>query len=123
MQALDLFFKMAVPFAILCVIVASVAVSYNRRFGVYDSASGAARRDAINRDYGTMRGAKVIAGIFVMLWGLTCAALVESAGLSAFAIVIGALITIPFMAVCTGVIMIYMFAVHGYANLKARSGQ
>ena len=122
MHALDLFFKLAVPFTILCVIVAKLALGFDRSVGIYDSAEGEARRDAINREYNTNAGAAVIAGIFVVLWGLTLASMIQSTGQVFFSVVIGAVVAIPFMAVCVGVIMVYTFAVHGYANAKRGRG-
>ncbi len=120
MFVLDLFFKLAVPFVIVSVIVAKVALGVDRTVGIYDSAAGEARRDQINRDYKTNRGSAVIAGIFVVLWGLTLAAMVESMGAVFFTFVIGALMIIPFMTVCACVIMVYNLAVHGYAHAKSR---
>ena len=117
---LDLFFSIAVPFIILCVIVAKVALAYNADKGIYQGAEGAHRRDAINEQFRTNRGAIVVAVIFVLLWALTLWGLIESWGATFFTFVIGFLMIIPFMAVCAGVIMIYMFAVHAYANAKYR---
>ncbi|MEM7417785.1 MAG: hypothetical protein AAF389_20010 [Gemmatimonadota bacterium] len=73
-----------------------------------------------NEKYGTTKGAMVIAGLFVVLWGLTVLAMIESWGAIFFTFVIAAVIVIPFMAVCAGAIMIYTFAVHGYAHVRNR---
>lgn len=118
MSLLDLFFAVAVPFTIVCVVVAGVVRSYAARKGIYDGEEGAARRDAINQNFRTNTGAVVIAVIFFALWGLMVAGLVEQWGAILFTFVVSALLLIPFFTVCLGVIMVYMFAVHAYVKLR-----
>ena len=67
-------------------------------------------------------GAAVIAGVFVVLWVLMLLALIEEWGAIFFTFVIAALMILPLLAVCSCVIMVYMFTVHGIANAKARRG-
>lgn len=117
---LDAFFSVAVPLVIFGLILSKVALRVDAVRGIYRGPEGAARRDAINRTFRTNQGAIVIAGLFVVLWGLTVAGLVEKLGAIFFTFVIGVLLIIPFTTVCAVVIAIYMFAVHGYANTRKR---
>lgn len=117
---LDLFFKAAVPFTILCLVAAKVVIAIDRRRGIYATEEGERRRDRINREHRTTRGALVIALIFLVLWILTIASLIEEWGAIFFTFVVGALILIPYMTVCAGAIALYMFVVHARANAKAR---
>ena len=117
---LDLFFKAAVPFLLVCMVVAKIAFAVQRRRGIYASPEGALRRDEINRKYRTNRGAVVITVVFALLWVLMLLALIEEWGAVFFTFVVSALMLIPFMAVCAGAIMIYMFAIHAKANARAR---
>lgn len=82
------------------------------------SVEGESVRDEVNAKYRTNLGAVVIAGIFVVLWGVTVAALIEEWGGIAFTFAVAAFLIIPFLAVCAVVIMLYMFAVHGYAKTR-----
>ena len=118
MPLLDAFFAVAPPFVIISLFLGALAVSYAKSRGVYEGDEGAARRDAVNAKYRTTTGAVVIGGIFVVLWGVTVAALIEQWGAIAFTFVVAAFLIIPFLTVCTAVIMVYMFAVHGYAKTR-----
>ncbi len=118
MSILDAFFTVAPPFAIFSMLFASFAISYAKRRGIYVGEEGEARRDAVNRKYGTNKGAAVIGGFFVLLWLVTVAALVEQWGAILFTWIVSALLIIPYFTVCAAVIMLYMFAVHGYAKAK-----
>ena len=117
---LDLFFKAAVPFLIVCVVVAKIVLGVHRRRGIYSSPAGVQRRDEINRKHKTNLGAAVIAVVFALLWVLMLFALIEEWGAVFFTFVVSALMLIPFMAVCAGAIMLYMFIVHAKANAKMR---
>ncbi len=117
---LDLFFSAAVPFMVICVVVAKLGAAFCERRGVYKTPEGEARRDAINERYRTNLGSLVIAVVFVLLWVLTVYELVQRWGAIFFTFAIGAVIVIPYMAVCAGVIMMYTLAVHGAAKAKSR---
>ncbi len=120
MRLLDAFFTLAVPFIVVCVVVAVVVRSYAERRRIYEGTEGEARRDAINEKFRTNRGAVVIGVIFAMLWGVTVAGLVQESGAVAFTFVVSALLLIPFFTVCVGVIMLYTLAVHAWASYKNR---
>ena len=120
MPILDAFFTVAPPFLLFCLLFASIALSYNKRRGIYEGAEGAKRRDAVNKKYRTTAGAVVIAGVFTMFWGVTVAALLEQWGPRAFTFVVSAILVVPFLTVCAAVIMLYMFAVHGFAKARSR---
>lgn len=120
MQLLDAFFTLAVPFIVVCVVVALVVRSYAERRGIYDNAEGEARRDAVNEKFRTTRGAVVIGVIFAVLWGVTVVGLVQDRGAVAFTFVVSALLLVPFFTVSVGVIMLYTLAVHAYARHKGR---
>lgn len=118
MSILDVFFRFAVPVVIVGVVLAKLGIGFDKVHGIYRGPEGAARRDAINEKFRTNLGAIVIAGLFVVLWGLTVAALVDELGAIFFTFVIAALLIIPFTTVCAVVVLIYTYAVHGYANAK-----
>ena len=120
MSVLDTFFSAAVPFVVVSLVVAQVAQRYASTRGVYEGTDGAARRDAINKRYRTNAGAVVIAAVFLALWGVTVAALVEQWGAIFFTFVISGLLLLPFATVGACAIMLYMFAVHGVAAMKDR---
>lgn len=120
MPLLDAFFAFAVPVGFLCVLVAVGARSYDRVYGIYRGEEGAARRDAINQRFRTNTGALVILAVFLLLWAVTVAGLVERWGAIFFTFVVAVLLLLPFLTVCAGVVMLYMFAVHGYARAKDR---
>lgn len=120
MPLLDLFFTVAVPFLVIVVVVAKLAIAHDRKHGIYRTPEGELRRDEINRRYRTNRGAAVIAVAFLGLWGLTAWALVEKLQGTFFAVVVSGLLLVPFAAVCAGVIALYMFGVHGYAKARSR---
>lgn len=118
MPLLDAFFSVAVPFVIVSFIAAKAALAWQEKNGIYEGAEGAARRDGINEKFRTNQGAIVIAVLFLMLWGVMLAGLIERWGPEFFTFVIAALLLIPFATVCGAAIMVYMFAVHGYAKAK-----
>lgn len=118
MSFLDAFFSIGPPIIIGSLLITTFAVSVARSRGVYEGEEGEKRRDAVNAKYRTTIGAVVIGGIFVMLWGVTVASLIEEWGAIFFTYVVAALLIIPFLAVCAAVIALYMFAVHGYAKTK-----
>ena len=116
---LDVFFGFAIPFVIVSVVLAKVAVAWDRRHGIYRSAEGEQRRDEINRTYGTNKGAIVIGLVFLGIYGLGVASLIEEWGPRFFTFVISALLVIPFLAVTSCAIALYMGLVHVCANMKS----
>lgn len=118
MSLLDAFFRLAVPLVVLAVIFAGVAHRYDRTRGLYRGKAGASRRDEINRRYRTNTGAVVIGVVFLGIWGLLVASLIEQWGAIFFTFVIAVLLLLPVGTVAVCVIAIYMFAVHGFARLR-----
>lgn len=119
---LDLFFKLAVPFTVFCVIIAKVGIGLAKRHGVYSTAEGEQRRDEINRKHRTNRGAAIIATLCALVWILMLFGMIESMGAKFATFLIWALLALPFGTVCTGIIMLYLATVHGLANFKASQG-
>ena len=115
---LDVFFKIAVPVAIGGMVFAKLMIARNNARPFYSGAEGAARRDAINQRYQTNKAAIVIAILFVPIYGLVVAGLIEEWGPKFFTFVISALLLLPTMVVYSVVLMIYCFAVHGVAGRR-----
>ena len=120
MPLLDAFFSVAVPFVVVSIVVAKVAQRYAGARGVHQGADGANRRDGINARYRTNTGAVVIGVLFLALWGVIVAGLVEQWGAVFFTFVVAVLLLLPVTTVAACAIMLYMFAVHGYAAMRNR---
>ncbi|MEE4329913.1 MAG: hypothetical protein V2J10_03540 [Wenzhouxiangella sp.] len=118
MSLLDVFFKIAVPFVVLTMVFAGFALRYDRTRGIYRGEEGASRRDQINRRYRTNTGAVVIGILFLGVWGLLVAGLIEQWGAIFFTFVVAALLLLPVGTVAVCVIAVYMFAVHAFARLR-----
>jgi len=120
MPLLDAFFSLAVPLVVVTVLVAGFALRYDGVRGIYGGEEGAARRDEVNRTYRTNLGAIVIGLIFLGVWGVLVAGLIEQWGAVFFTFVIATLLLLPVFTVAVCVITLYMYVVHGVARLRSR---
>ena len=115
-----MFFDVAAPVAAVGFVVASFLIKRNAAQPFYPGAEGEARRDAVNEQHGTTRGAVVIALLFVPIYALVVAGMIEQMGARALTFVVAGLLVIPLLAVYGVVTMVYMYTVHGVAALKRR---
>jgi len=120
MSILDAFFSVAVPLVVLTLIVGAVVQHYDKARGIYRGKDGSDRRSEINKRWGTNKGAVVIGVIFLGVWGLIVAALIEQWGAVFFTFVVAALMLIPVATVAVCVIALYTLLVHAIANARQR---
>lgn len=113
---IDHFFKLAVPIIVLSMIVSRLAVWRNNRKPFYEGEEGEARRDAINKRYRTTLKSIIICILFVGVWLLLVATLVDVWGYTALTYIVGGFLLLPVGTVCAAVIALYMAAVHGAAK-------
>jgi hypothetical protein len=117
---LDAFLRLAVPLVVVTVVLAGVVVRYDRARGIYRGEEGATRRDEINRTYRTNPAAIAIGVVFLGVWGVMVAAMIEQWGAVFFTFVVAVLLLIPVGTVAVCVIAIWTLAVHAFANARRR---
>ncbi len=115
---LDAFISFAASIGVLIVLASPLIVYLNKRGGIYKGREAVKKRDDINKQYRTNLGSALLAIVcFVAYIGL-CKLILSEYGFSLLIYILCGFLFLPSMLICSVIILIYNYSVHGYANMK-----
>ncbi len=117
---LDAFIGLGVILATLVVFISPLIYALKKKGGIYRGREGHEKRDEINKKYNTNLGSAIIAVLCFGVYLLICYGIIMEWGASFAIILLCAFLFLPAMMICVFIIMIYIFSVHGYANIKGK---